>query len=194
VSADETPPGRLEDLDTEFPFDPADPTASIRAAETTAEDRRVLAVGNAVRDLVAAGVLDAVTEAAVKDYVLRKKLLAPATFGSIVREARPRPPKAAAKALGKKEDDDESAAHAAFMAFGGELTGAEILDEIDRFVGRYLVLPNDHCRHAMTLWAAHTHVVEAFYVTPRLIIDSPEPESGKTRVLEHWRCSAAVRR
>jgi hypothetical protein len=182
VSADETPPTRLDDLDTEFQFDPADPTASIRAVEGVDEGKRVLAVGNAIRDMAAAGVLDAVAEAAVKDYVVTNGLLKAAHFNAIVREARPRPAKNAAKP--GKQEDDESAARAAFMALGGELTGAEILDEIDRFVGRYLVLPNDHCRHAVTLWAAHTHLVEAFYVTPRLLIDSAEPESGKTRVLE----------
>jgi hypothetical protein len=34
------------------------------------------------------------------------------------------------------------------------------------------------------LWYAHTHASEQFYVTPRLILDSAEPGSGKTRVLE----------
>ncbi|WP_344922651.1 DUF3631 domain-containing protein, partial [Plantactinospora mayteni] len=33
-------------------------------------------------------------------------------------------------------------------------------------------------------WYAHTHAAEHFYVTPRLILDSAEPGSGKTRVLE----------
>ncbi|MEV0570647.1 DUF3631 domain-containing protein [Dactylosporangium sp. NPDC050588] len=36
----------------------------------------------------------------------------------------------------------------------------------------------------MTLWAAHTHAAGCFYVTPRLVLDSAEPGSGKTRVLE----------
>ena len=34
------------------------------------------------------------------------------------------------------------------------------------------------------LWIVHTWAVSAFYVTPRLVLDSPEPGSGKTRVLE----------
>lgn len=33
-------------------------------------------------------------------------------------------------------------------------------------------------------WIAHTCAVPAFYVTPRLVLDSPEPGTGKTRVLE----------
>jgi hypothetical protein len=36
----------------------------------------------------------------------------------------------------------------------------------------------------LTLWYAHTHAAAHFYVTPRLILDSAEPGSGKTRVLE----------
>ena len=36
----------------------------------------------------------------------------------------------------------------------------------------------------MTLWAAHTHLVESFESTPRLALLSPEKQCGKTRVLE----------
>src|SRR5699024_10627686 len=34
-------------------------------------------------------------------------------------------------------------------------------------------------------WIAHTHLVSETYTTPRLLIESPVPESGKTTVLEH---------
>ena len=37
----------------------------------------------------------------------------------------------------------------------------------------------------LTLWAAHTHLVMETYTSPRLLIESPVPESGKTTVLEH---------
>ncbi|WP_237773932.1 DUF3631 domain-containing protein [Actinosynnema sp. ALI-1.44] len=36
----------------------------------------------------------------------------------------------------------------------------------------------------LALWYAHTWVADAFYITPRLILSSAEPGSGKTRVLE----------
>jgi hypothetical protein len=36
----------------------------------------------------------------------------------------------------------------------------------------------------LALWYAHTHAAEHFYVTPRLVISSPEPGSGKTLVIE----------
>jgi hypothetical protein len=58
------------------------------------------------------------------------------------------------------------------------------LDGAAAWFQRYLSVPSEHCITALTLWAAHTHAPKSFYVTPRLIIDSAEPESGKTRVLE----------
>ncbi|WP_375486909.1 DUF3631 domain-containing protein [uncultured Mycobacterium sp.] len=62
--------------------------------------------------------------------------------------------------------------------------GAELLDDIERFAGRFLAFPSVHHLVVIVLWIAHTWVVSAFYVTPRLVLDSPEPGSGKTRVLE----------
>jgi hypothetical protein len=58
------------------------------------------------------------------------------------------------------------------------------LDGVAAWFGRYLSVPSEHCITVLALWAGHTHAPKAFYVTPRLIIDSAEPESGKTRVLE----------
>lgn len=62
--------------------------------------------------------------------------------------------------------------------------GHEILDEVAAFVGRFNAFPSEHCAPMLALWYAHTHAAEHFYVTPRLILDSAEPGSGKTRVLE----------
>lgn len=164
-----------------FSFDPDDPLAPIRAVEDVDPDKLTREVGKAVQAMAVAGVLDPVTEAVVKDYIVRKKLLKPGAFAAIVRAARPRQPKAEPKPAGA---DDEQSGRAAFEAMSGEAPGAQILDEMDRFMARYLVFPNEHCRYATVLWAAHTHVVESFYVTPRLLIDSAEPECGKTRLLE----------
>ena len=46
------------------------------------------------------------------------------------------------------------------------------------------MFPSEHCAPTLALWYAHTHAIEQFYVTPRLVLDSAEPGSGKTRVLE----------
>ncbi|RSM65756.1 hypothetical protein DMH03_00950 [Amycolatopsis sp. WAC 01376] len=62
--------------------------------------------------------------------------------------------------------------------------GAEVLDQIGEFVSRFNVFPSEHCAPMLALWYAHTHAAEHFYITPRLILSSAEPGSGKTRVLE----------
>ncbi|MGB6161551.1 MAG: DUF3631 domain-containing protein [Pseudonocardiaceae bacterium] len=62
--------------------------------------------------------------------------------------------------------------------------GYEVLDDVAAFVARFSVFPSEHCAPTLALWYAHTHASEQFYVTPRLILDSAEPGSGKTRVLE----------
>lgn len=62
--------------------------------------------------------------------------------------------------------------------------GAVLLDEIERFYGRFVAFPSDHARVAVVLWAAHTHLAECFDSTPRLVLSSPEKQSGKSRTLE----------
>jgi len=62
--------------------------------------------------------------------------------------------------------------------------GREVLDEVCGFLSRFSVFPDAHCAPTLALWCAHTHAVDQFYVTPRLVLDSAEPGSGKTRVLE----------
>jgi hypothetical protein len=62
--------------------------------------------------------------------------------------------------------------------------GAEILGNVSRFVSRFVALPHAHALTAVTLWVAHAHMVEHFHTSPRLGAISPEPESGKTRLLE----------
>ncbi len=62
--------------------------------------------------------------------------------------------------------------------------GYEVLDDVAAFVARFTVFPDQHCVPTVVLWLAHTHAIDAFYITPRLVLDSAEPGSGKTRVLE----------
>lgn len=59
-----------------------------------------------------------------------------------------------------------------------------VLDDVRAFIKRFCAFPNDHALTAVTLWAAHSHMVEHFHTTPRLAFLSPEPASGKTRALE----------
>jgi len=63
-------------------------------------------------------------------------------------------------------------------------TDAELFDELERLLARFVAFPSDEARWAVTLWIAHTHTLNAFESTPRLAALSPEKQSGKTRLLE----------
>lgn len=65
-----------------------------------------------------------------------------------------------------------------------QIDGAAMLDETERFIRRFAVLPSSHAATAVTLWAAMTHAFQAFDCAPRLALLSTEPASGKTRVLD----------
>lgn len=62
--------------------------------------------------------------------------------------------------------------------------GAELLNEVEAFLGRFVAYPSEHARVASVLWVAHAHAVEAFESTARIAYLSPEPGSGKSRALE----------
>jgi len=62
--------------------------------------------------------------------------------------------------------------------------GAELLDDVESFLRRFVAFPSEAAAVAVTLWAAHAHAVASFESSPRLALLSPEPGSGKTRTLE----------
>lgn len=61
----------------------------------------------------------------------------------------------------------------------------QALADVRAWLGRYVSAVQDSDLDLLTLWAAHTHLCVETYTTPRLLLDSPVPESGKTTVLEH---------
>jgi Protein of unknown function (DUF3631) len=64
------------------------------------------------------------------------------------------------------------------------MDGAEVLNDVCAFLGRFIAYPSEEAQLAHTLWIAHTHLMDAWESTPRLAFLSPEPGSGKTRALE----------
>ncbi|MFZ8829101.1 MAG: DUF3631 domain-containing protein, partial [Armatimonadota bacterium] len=66
---------------------------------------------------------------------------------------------------------------------------AEILDAIRTFVRQYVVLTDEQA-DAVSLWIAHTWVVDATDVTPYLRINSATKRCGKTRLAEVIACLA----
>lgn len=71
-------------------------------------------------------------------------------------------------------------------AFDGSISGgASELSEAVEWLRTYIRTTNDRDLDVLALWVLHTHVIDAVYTTPRLLIDSSLPGSGKTTVLEH---------
>jgi len=84
----------------------------------------------------------------------------------------------------EQQQQQQEEEHAQRVEAGKAIDGAELLDQIYDFLGRFVVYPDQQARVAHTLWIAHTHLVSAWDTTPRLAFLSPEPASGKTRALE----------
>jgi hypothetical protein len=64
--------------------------------------------------------------------------------------------------------------------------GDKVLLKIRQWWGTYIATVTEADLDLLCLFAAHTHLAIETYTTPRLQIDSPIPESGKTTVLEHF--------
>ncbi|WP_344391586.1 bifunctional DNA primase/polymerase [Dietzia cercidiphylli] len=61
-----------------------------------------------------------------------------------------------------------------------------ILDEVRDWLARYVRTTSPGDLDILALWAVHTHFMGQLYTTPRLLLDSPMPEAGKTTVVEHF--------
>lgn len=66
---------------------------------------------------------------------------------------------------------------------GGRLR--DLLDALKIWFQRYIYVVDENDLDRIALWTFHTWVCEETYTTPRLLITSPVPGSGKTTVLEH---------
>ncbi|MCK1447754.1 DUF3631 domain-containing protein [Bradyrhizobium sp. 2] len=62
--------------------------------------------------------------------------------------------------------------------------GAALLDDVRKFLCRFVSYPSEHASVAHALWIGHAHLMGSWESTPRLAFLSPEPGSGKTRALE----------
>jgi putative DNA primase/helicase len=61
--------------------------------------------------------------------------------------------------------------------------GAELLDDIRSFLGRFIVA-DAPALDAVTLWIAFTYLLDAAETSPRLAILSPTKRCGKTRLID----------
>lgn len=61
---------------------------------------------------------------------------------------------------------------------------AELLDEVEEFLARFVAYPSEAAKVGHVLWIFHAHCMDEWESTPRIAFLSPEPGSGKTRALE----------
>ena len=61
---------------------------------------------------------------------------------------------------------------------------AQLLERVMAFMGRFVLLPSTATRRALALFVLHTWVFDSAYATPYIVVESPEKQSGKTRLLE----------
>jgi hypothetical protein len=62
--------------------------------------------------------------------------------------------------------------------------GADLLDDVETFLSRFVAYPGDWQRTAHVLWVAHCWYMDSWDSTPRIAFLSVEPGSGKSRALE----------
>jgi hypothetical protein len=77
----------------------------------------------------------------------------------------------------------------AVVTTGQQLDGAEVLNYVAAYLDEFASFASPSARDAVALWAAHCHLRDndgrlTWRATPRLLLVSSEPGSGKTRVLE----------
>jgi hypothetical protein len=66
-----------------------------------------------------------------------------------------------------------------------QATPSDVLGEARDWFERFICTVDDTDLDLLALWAAHTHLAVETYTSPRLVLDSPVPGSGKTTTLEH---------
>src|SRR5215217_7955746 len=64
------------------------------------------------------------------------------------------------------------------------IDGAQLLNEVHSFLGKFVAYPSEAAHIAHTLWVVHSYFMDSWESTPRIAFLSPEPNSGKTRALE----------
>lgn len=62
---------------------------------------------------------------------------------------------------------------------------ARVLQALADWFRRFVFLPDQSGYDLLALWVAHTWAIEKLSTTPRLLLDSPVQESGKTTLLDH---------
>jgi putative DNA primase/helicase len=98
----------------------------------------------------------------------------------LVKRARPD------KGLSATPDDDKRAGRtfefADIVPHTDPVQGTDLLPELVETIGRYVVMGEEQ-RLAVALWVVFAHVFDIAEVAPKLLINSPLAECGKTRLM-----------
>jgi hypothetical protein len=114
------------------------------------------------------------------------QMIPPAKLVRLAKQAPLWEPGGVTDAIGQTVDRSEGAAPRpeAKLEKVDRSEGAALLEDVRRFLARFVIYPSEHARIAHVLWIAHAHLMGAWESTPRLAFLSPEPASGKTRSME----------
>ena len=71
--------------------------------------------------------------------------------------------------LATRLEDAEVADHTVDVVepWPNPVDGAQVLDDMAAFVGRFVAHPSEHARVAHVLWVGHTHLMDCWESTPR---------------------------
>jgi putative DNA primase/helicase len=97
---------------------------------------------------------------------------------------------AARRAQVEEQTVAEQAAAATPEPWPETVDGAQLLDDLAAFYRRYVVLP-EGAADMLALWTMHTYAIDAFMITPRLAVVSPQKRCGKTTLMELVDATAA---
>ena len=86
----------------------------------------------------------------------------------------------------QKENEPDLGGSGVSVGLGGlNQTPPDVLTRLSEWLARFIRTTRITDIYILALWILHTHVIEQVYTSPRLLIDSAMPGSGKTTVLEH---------
>jgi hypothetical protein len=102
-------------------------------------------------------------------------------FWALVEQTSKAPAKPSA-GLGRSASSDDDPAHWSVEQWSEPVSGAEVLDSICNLLCRYMVLPK-HGAEAIALWIPHAWTMDAWEISPILIIVSPVPQCGKSTLM-----------
>jgi 5S rRNA maturation endonuclease (ribonuclease M5) len=83
---------------------------------------------------------------------------------------------------GRSASSDDDPPHWHVEPWSEPVSGAELLNDICKILRRHMVLPR-HAAEAMALWVLHAWTMDAWEISPILIIVSPVPQCGKSTLM-----------